>query len=201
MEFDFAAGFWLRMPCPSSRKATAAKSKGNPRPMPEPADNNSAERPTGWLWGPLSAQALWIATLTLIIDQANKLWLLFPYDIRAKGRVQITPFFDLVFVRNTGVSYSMLDSDSYSWQLGLAGFAGVATIALWLWLHRRRHKQRDRPALAGWGGRLLFVLCVRVFLVCLQHRRCGDSCWGRAAAVRILHRESQSRRKTPLAAD
>ena len=43
-----------------------------------------------WLWGPLSPLGLGIAVLTLLADQANKAWMLYVYDIRAKGSVALT---------------------------------------------------------------------------------------------------------------
>ena len=56
------------------------------------------------------------------------------YGLAEKGRVEVLPFFDLVFVKiNTGISYSLLDSSSYAWQLGLAAFAALASCALWVW--------------------------------------------------------------------
>ncbi len=87
-----------------------------------------------WLWGPYSALALKIAVVTFVVDQAHKWWMLLIYRIEEKGRVTITSFFDLVFVKNTGISYSMLDQSSYGWQLVLALFSVVASAALWAWL-------------------------------------------------------------------
>ncbi len=89
-----------------------------------------------WLWGPYSALALKIAAVTFALDQAHKAWMLLVYRIQDKGRVTITSFFDLVFVKNTGISYSLLDGDSAHWQLVLAAFAVVASLALWVWLAR-----------------------------------------------------------------
>lgn len=87
-----------------------------------------------WFWGQYSRLGLWVALTTAILDQANKWWMINIFDVPSKGRVQVTPFLDLVFVKNTGISYSMFDSSSYSWQLGLAAFAVVVSVALWVWL-------------------------------------------------------------------
>lgn len=89
-----------------------------------------------WLWGPYSALALKIAAVTFVLDQASKAWVLLVYELQDKGRVKVLPFLDLVFVKNTGISYSMLDGDTYSWQIVLATFAVVASIGLWVWLAR-----------------------------------------------------------------
>ena len=90
--------------------------------------------PAAWLWGPYSRLGLTVALPTLIIDQAHKWWMLLVYDIEAKGRVTVTPFLDLVYVKNTGISYSLLDMASYTWQILLALFAMSAALALWVWL-------------------------------------------------------------------
>ena len=89
-----------------------------------------------WLWGPYSALALKIAAVTFVLDQASKAWVLLVYELQDKGRVKVLPFLDLVFVKNTGISYSMLDGDTYRWQIVLATVAVVASIGLWVWLAR-----------------------------------------------------------------
>lgn len=90
----------------------------------------------GWLRGPFSRLGLIVGLVTLVLDQANKWWMLEVYRIAEKGRVAVTPFLDFVFVKNTGISYSMFDQDSQAGQLGLAAFGVVATFALWVWLAR-----------------------------------------------------------------
>ncbi len=107
-----------------------------PPDMPHTPPQPAPHQPTGWFWGPLSSLGAQIALATLVLDQANKLWMLLIYRIQDKGRVAVTPFLDLVYVRNTGVSYSMFDSDSYNWQLGLALFAVAASLGMWIWLSR-----------------------------------------------------------------
>ena len=87
-----------------------------------------------WLWGPYSRLALKVALAILVIDQAHKWWMLLVYRIEEKGRVVVTPFFDLVFVKNTGISYSLLDQSSYAWQMVLALFSVLVSAALWAWL-------------------------------------------------------------------
>jgi signal peptidase II len=87
-----------------------------------------------WLWGPYSRIALSVALATFVVDQAHKWWMLLVYRIEEKGRVTITPFFDLVFVKNTGISYSLLDQSSYTWQVVLALFSVLVCLALWIWL-------------------------------------------------------------------
>jgi signal peptidase II len=89
-----------------------------------------------WLWGPWSRLGLWVAVATFAVDQANKWWTLYVYDLPSKGRVEVLPFFDLVFVKNTGISYSLFDGSSTAWQIVLALFSVVASGGLWVWLAR-----------------------------------------------------------------
>jgi signal peptidase II len=96
----------------------------------------AVEAPTRWFWGPHSALGLWTALLTLGIDQAHKWWMLLIYRIEQRGRVQITPFFDLVFVKNQGVSYGMFTQDGRLGQWLLAGFAVAAALLLAIFLAR-----------------------------------------------------------------
>ena len=89
-----------------------------------------------WLWGPLSPFGLGLAVLTVLVDQAHKWWMLLVYRIEERGRVAVTPFLDLVYVKNLGVSYGMFTQDSPEGQWLLAGFAVLATFALAAWLAR-----------------------------------------------------------------
>ncbi len=96
----------------------------------------SASAAASWLWGRYSRLGLGVALATLVLDQANKWWMIEVYDIAAKGRVAVTPFLDFVFVKNTGISYSLFDQSSMAWQAALATFAALASAALWVWLSR-----------------------------------------------------------------
>ena len=90
--------------------------------------------PRRWLWGPHSALGLAVAAVTLLADQANKLWLLHVYDIGARGTVTLTPFFDVVLVWNKGISYGLFPQDTAAGRLGLIAFVVVALLALSVWL-------------------------------------------------------------------
>ena len=89
-----------------------------------------------WLWGRLSPLGLSVAVLVVALDQLHKYWMLAVYGIQSKGRVAITPFLDLVYVKNTGISYGLFLQDSRRGQWLLAGFAGLAVIAMACWLAR-----------------------------------------------------------------
>ena len=89
-----------------------------------------------WLWGPSSPLGLGIAALTVLIDQAHKTWMLYVYDIGARGTVTLAPFFDLVLVWNQGISYGLLPQQSTAGRWGLILFALGASVALAAWLAR-----------------------------------------------------------------
>jgi signal peptidase II len=87
-----------------------------------------------WFWGPVSALGLSVAAAIVLIDQANKAWMLYVYDLGARGTVSITPFFDLVLVWNQGISYGLLPQEGMLGRLGLIVFALGASLALTVWL-------------------------------------------------------------------
>ena len=88
----------------------------------------------GWK-SPLGA-GLVAALITLVLDQASKLWLLDVFDIARRGAVHVTPFFDLVLAWNIGISFGWLQNDSQTAQTGLMAVKAVAVIALAIWMTR-----------------------------------------------------------------
>jgi len=120
-----------------------------------------------------------IALVSLIIDQGNKLWLLFVYDIAARQPLHVAPFFDIVYARNPGISYSLLraNTETGRWLLLVGTFAATVFIAVWLW----RAKTRIVAAGLGFivGGALgneldrLFVGAVSDF----YHFHAGTFSW------------------------
>ncbi len=92
----------------------------------------------GWLWGPWSRLCLSTALVALAADQCNKLWMIKSFRIedrvRDHGPVAVTPFLDLVYVINKGVSYN-IGSEAVP-QLALSTFALVASLAMLVWIAR-----------------------------------------------------------------
>ena len=78
------------------------------------------------------------AVATLLIDQASKLWLLYVFDLGHRGRVQLTPFFDLELAWNIGISFGWLQNDSQFVQFGLMAVKALAVVALAIWMARSR---------------------------------------------------------------
>ena len=82
---------------------------------------------------PLRAGIL-AALVTLVADQASKLWLLNGFDLARKGVVKVTPFFDLVLAWNIGISFGWLQNDGQAAQIALMGVKVVAVVALAIWM-------------------------------------------------------------------
>jgi signal peptidase II len=76
------------------------------------------------------------AIVTLVADQASKLWLLNGFDLARKGVVKVTPFFDLVLAWNIGISFGWLQNDGQAAQIALMAVKVVAVIALAIWMVR-----------------------------------------------------------------
>jgi signal peptidase II len=88
------------------------------------------------LWGPLTRFALLIALVTVAIDQAAKLYLLFVVELGARGIVTLAPFLDLVLTWNTGISYGLFRQEGPLGQWVLLALKAIAVILLWIWLSR-----------------------------------------------------------------
>ena len=93
-----------------------------------------------FLWGPLSRDGFIIALVTLLLDQALKLWLLFGYGLAGKGRVTLLPFFDLVLTWNRGISYGLFQQDGTVGRFVLLAITLFAVILLWGWLARASNR-------------------------------------------------------------
>lgn len=78
---------------------------------------------------------LLIAGVVALADQASKLWALNGW-FDPPRTIEITPFFNLVAVWNTGVSFGFLAGRSDVMPFVLAGFATLVALVLVVWLFR-----------------------------------------------------------------
>ena len=80
------------------------------------------------------------ALLTLAADQANKLWLLFVYGIEARQPVALTPFLNVVYAKNPGISYSLFSArtDLQRYALLAITLAATALLIAWMWRAKTR---------------------------------------------------------------
>ncbi|MFW5833620.1 MAG: signal peptidase II [Pseudomonadota bacterium] len=80
------------------------------------------------------------------LDQSTKAWVLWAYTPWG-WPVEVTPFFDLVLVWNTGVSFGLFqgnDAEAQRW--ALAGLALLVSVGLAWWLRTGEHGRLQR-----WG--------------------------------------------------
>jgi len=85
--------------------------------------------PLGWL-------AYALAGLVVVVDQLVKAWVVGPFDLPAKGSVEILPIFRLTMVWNPGVSFGLLRADSELGRWLLVAFAAAVVVALAAWVRQ-----------------------------------------------------------------
>ena len=76
------------------------------------------------------------ALVTLALDQATKLWLLFVVGLPTNYPIRLAPWFDLTAVWNRGISYGMFQQDSALGRWVLVAFTCIAVIFLGVWMRR-----------------------------------------------------------------
>ena len=113
----------------------------------------------------LRAQALVIAFLIFVFDQAVKWVVTYPLNLRGQPEwtIKITDFFNLRWVENNGVSLGLLSASSFwgRWLLVLLTGAIAVFVSFWLW---RERKRIDSVALAMVLGGALGNILDRVRL-------------------------------------
>jgi signal peptidase II len=92
------------------------------------------QSPSAYFWGPLTKLGLAAAVIACALDQALKLWLLFVFDLGARGTVALTPFAALVLTWNTGISYGWFQQEGPFGQWALLALKAIAVALLWIWL-------------------------------------------------------------------
>jgi signal peptidase II len=75
-----------------------------------------------------------IALITLVLDQASKLHLLFVYDLPVREPLVLAPFLEFVVVWNRGISYGLFqqESDLGRWALTILSVAAAIGLAVWM---------------------------------------------------------------------
>jgi len=74
------------------------------------------------------------ALVTLVLDQATKLSLLFGFDLPLREPVRLAPFVDLIVVWNRGISYGLFEQNSElgRWLLIVVSLGAALGLALWI---------------------------------------------------------------------
>jgi len=76
-----------------------------------------------------------VAAVVLVLDQLSKWWIRVVV-MDPPRNIEVTPFFNLVYARNTGVSFSMFRADSLIGQLILSAVALFIVAGLLIWMRR-----------------------------------------------------------------
>jgi lipoprotein signal peptidase len=74
--------------------------------------------------------------LVLVADQASKYWVLHGIDLPEIGPIVLLPVLNLTFVRNSGVTFGLLNGYGTWSYLVLAAVALAVVVALAVWLRR-----------------------------------------------------------------
>jgi signal peptidase II len=91
--------------------------------------------------------ALAVAAVVFVVDQAMKWVVTYPLQLPHRSTIEVVPFFTLRWLKNTGVSMSLLNAETEvgRWLLVALTGAIAAFVAFWLWREKRRD---DSVALA-----------------------------------------------------
>ncbi|HZH52812.1 MAG TPA: signal peptidase II [Microvirga sp.] len=76
------------------------------------------------------------ALITLVLDQATKLYTLFVYDLPVREPVALTPFLNLIVVWNRGISYGLFQQSTDLGRWVLIVVSILAAIGLSIWIRR-----------------------------------------------------------------
>ncbi len=81
-----------------------------------------------------------VALITLVLDQATKLYTLFVFDLPVKEPAEIAPFVNLIVVWNRGISYGLFQQNSDLGRWALVVISILASIGLSVWIRRTSAK-------------------------------------------------------------
>lgn len=86
--------------------------------------------------GPWFRLGVAVALIVLALDQFTKWWIIHVYELPERGRVAVTPFFDLVMLWNPGISYGLFAQDTDFGRNILIAIALGAALLLTVWMAR-----------------------------------------------------------------
>lgn len=105
-------------------------------PSPDPASRGHPLPQRGEGYGRGAA----IALLTLALDQASKLWLLYGYDLPIRDPFVVAPFLEFVVVWNRGISYGLFQQHTEIGRWLLIAVSAIAVIGLAVWMRRAQSR-------------------------------------------------------------
>jgi signal peptidase II len=83
---------------------------------------------------------LLIAAFVFLADQFAKYMVMVPFDLKARGNIEILAFFDLTWVENYGVSMGFLTADTAMGQWLLIALTAAISIGVLVWLWREKNR-------------------------------------------------------------
>ena len=104
-----------------------------PRAASRPRSPRGRARPAAKGFSVAAILGFSTALITLVLDQATKLYTLFVYDLPVKEPVKFAPFINLIVVWNRGISYGLFQQNSEIGRWGLiiiSILAGTVVTAL-----------------------------------------------------------------------
>ncbi len=81
-----------------------------------------------------------VAFLIFIADQFTKYMVMHPLDLKAKGQIELLPFFNLTWAENYGVSMGFLTASTDFQRWALVALTGAIGIAVLIWMWREKAK-------------------------------------------------------------
>lgn len=80
------------------------------------------------------------ALITLVLDQATKLYTLFVFDLPVREPAELTSFINLIVVWNRGISYGLFQQSSELGRWALVVISILASVGLSVWIRRTTAK-------------------------------------------------------------
>jgi signal peptidase II len=81
------------------------------------------------------------AALIFAADQFAKYMVTVPFDLKARGQIEILPFFNLTWVENYGVSMGFLTADTALGKWLLIALTGAIAVGVLVWIWREKNRQ------------------------------------------------------------
>ena len=81
------------------------------------------------------------ALVTLVLDQATKLGLLYGAELPLTGPIRLAPFAELVVVWNRGISYGLFQQEGDLGRWALVVLSVVASVGLAVWIARAESRR------------------------------------------------------------
>ncbi len=90
---------------------------------------------------PTRTLGLVVAAIIFALDQLTKYIVITPLDLKARGQIELLPFFNLTWVENYGVSLGLLTADSNLERWLLVGMTAAIASFVGVWMFRETNRQ------------------------------------------------------------